>query len=151
CPGGEANSSVRTLFTASLGKGVTSLSISTTGYGKVTPQSRSGIVDLGSTYTLNAVAKPGNLFAGWSGDINGTQPKITFTLLSNMVLNARFVTNPFTGLKGSYNGLFYDTNGVNIDSAGAVGIVVNQKGGFSGRLTMAGGVSTFGGQFDPDG
>lgn len=151
CPGGEASGSIHTLFTASQGKAVTTLSISTIGNGKVTPQPRSGLVDLGSAYTFSAVPKAGNLFAGWSGDVNTTQPKITLTLLSNTMLTARFVPNPFLGLKGSYNGLFYDTNGVNIDSAGAIALAINQQGGFSGRLTMAGGAFLFGGQFDPDG
>jgi hypothetical protein len=152
CPGDTIASSFRrTFFTGSAGKSITSLNMSVTGDGKIAPQPRSGMVELGKTYTFNAVAQPGNLFAGWTGDINTTQPKISFTLLSNMVVNARFVPNPFIANKGSFNGLFYDTNGVTIESAGSVVLTLGQQGGFSGHLTMAAGVVPFGGQFDADG
>ncbi|MDB6059547.1 MAG: hypothetical protein JWO95_3391, partial [Verrucomicrobiales bacterium] len=103
CPGDTLTTSIRTFLTENKGTGpVTSLAISVTGSGKVTPQQKSPVVQLGKVYNLHAVPTPGNLFAGWSGSISTTQPSISFTLASNMVLNARFVTNPFIGLKGTF-------------------------------------------------
>ena len=153
CPGDSLTTSLRTFITDNKGSGpVTSLAVSVTGSGKVTPQQKSPTVQLGKSYNLRAVANGGNLFAGWSGSINTTQPSISFTLTSNMVLTARFVTNPFIALKGSFNGLFYDTNVVTMDSAGSVTFSVSQLGGFSGHLGMNTAPSVpFGGQFDADG
>lgn len=153
CPGDTLNNSSRTFLTESKDSGpVTSLAISVIGSGKVTPQQKSPTVQLGKTYNLRANPNPGSLFAGWSGSINTTQPNISFTLTSNMVLNARFVSNPYIGLKGTFNGLFYDTNNVTMDSAGSITFSLNQLGRFSGHLAMNAAASLpFGGQFDADG
>ncbi len=153
CPGDTLTTSIRTFLTENHGAGpLTSLAVSVTGSGKVTPQQKSPVVQLGHIYNLRANPNPGNLFAGWSGSINTTQPNISFALSSNMVLNARFVTNPFIALKGSFNGLFFDTNKVTMDSAGSVNFSVDQQGGFSGHLGMNAAASVpFGGHFDVDG
>ncbi|MGZ4972366.1 MAG: InlB B-repeat-containing protein [Limisphaerales bacterium] len=153
CPGDTLTTSFRTFLTDNHGTGpLTSFSVSVTGGGKVTPQQKSPVVQLGHTYNLHAIPNPGNLFAGWSGSINTTQPNISFTLSSNMVLNARFVTNPFIALKGNFTGLFYDTNNITMDSAGSVSFLVDPNGGFSGHLGMNTASSVpFGGHFDVDG
>lgn len=57
-------------------------------------------------------------------------------------------SNPFTSLAGTYNGLFYETNGVTADRSGFVNLTVNSAGVYTGYLLMAGASNVFKGQFD---
>jgi len=56
---------------------------------------------------------------------------------SNMVLQANFVTNPFTPIKGNYAGLFYDTNLVTMTNAGYFSAILADKGTFSSKCQFA--------------
>src|SRR5205807_3691744 len=63
------------------------------GQGAVTPALTSKII-AGHTYTLVAKPAAGQEFAGWSGSIVSSSPKITFKASSNIVLHAKFVVSP---------------------------------------------------------
>lgn len=54
----------------------------------------------------------------------------------------------FTVAQGSYNGLFYDTNGVNPSSSGSFTAKMTSKGGFSAKLQLGTGVYSFSGMFN---
>ncbi len=59
---------------------------------------------IGTKYTVTAVPKPGNIFSNWVGgtsnpfSVLSTSPSYTFTMQSNLVLRADFVTDPFVPL-----------------------------------------------------
>jgi hypothetical protein len=58
--------------------------------------------------------------------------------------------NPYKLLAGTFNGLFYRTNGVFNDSAGFITLTMNTNGGFSGQLRLTNTYS-FTGQFNASG
>jgi hypothetical protein len=55
--------------------------------------------------------------------------------------------NPFNALAGTYNGLFYETNGVALDSAGFMKLTLATNGIYSGYALVDGGSNLFSGQF----
>ncbi len=59
--------------------------------------------------------------------------------------------HPLKPFKGTYSGLFYDTNGVQQPSSGFIKFTMQAYGAFSGRLIGDGGNYPIGGQFDLDG
>jgi hypothetical protein len=69
---------------------------------------------------------------------------------TNLILQANFVTNPFTAWAGSYNGLFSPVSGVTEASSGffTATIPSSSHGAFSARLLLDGGSYPFGGTFD---
>ncbi len=52
---------------------------------------------------------------------------------------------------GTYNGLFYSTNAVEIGQSGYLSVVVNTKADYSGRMTLGSKVYSFSGKFDASG
>ncbi|SPE54973.1 exported hypothetical protein [Verrucomicrobia bacterium] len=61
------------------------------------------------------------------------------------------VSNALSLAQGTYNGLFYDTNGVNSTSSGYFVATLTAKGAYSGRLTLAGRAYSFTGHFNSAG
>ena len=65
------------------------------------------------------------------------------------------VTNTFADVKGTYNGLVYDTTGVNTASSGYITIVTtvskSSQGSFSAKLQLGGKKYSFSGSFDSTG
>jgi hypothetical protein len=113
------------------------LDLGTTANGHVSPNYSNASLVIGSSYTLTATAGTGSLFSNWTGTITATTPKLIFTMQSNMVLQANFVTNPFTPIKGNYAGLFYDTNIMTMTNAGYVSVALGTAGTFSSKWQFA--------------
>jgi hypothetical protein len=113
------------------------LDLSTTGNGHVTPNYTNALLEIGGTYTLTAVPGTGSLFSNWTGTISANSAKLTFTMQSNMVLQANFVTNPFTPVKGNYAGLFYDTNAIAMTNAGYFSAALASGGTFGSKWQFA--------------
>src|SRR6185436_13351951 len=93
------------------------------------PSISGAALKIGRAYTVEAKLKttgPGvnYLFSNWVAVVNGGSPlivtnkKYTFTMASNVVLTANFITNNFVGAAGTYYGLFSDTLGVAHQGAG---------------------------------
>lgn len=61
------------------------------------------------------------------------------------------VPNAFTLAAGNYNGLFFDKYGVNATSSGYLTVKATAKGGYSGKLLLAGASYSFKGTFDESG
>jgi hypothetical protein len=61
------------------------------------------------------------------------------------------VTNTFSDVKGVYNGLVYNSNGVTSGTSGYITITTTTKGGFSAKLQLGGKSYSFSGQFSPSG
>jgi hypothetical protein len=91
------------------------------------------------------------VFSNWTGGVSGNSPKLTFPMESNLVVVANFVPNPFAGPAGKYNGLFYDTNGVEHFSSGFFNLSVTTRGTYTASLTAAGKKLRASGAFDLEG
>jgi hypothetical protein len=121
------------------GLGGQTLVLWTTGQGIITPNLTQKGVTAGQSNTLTAVPASGWLFLGWSGAVVSTHPTITFETPTNVFsfLTANFITNPFIGLAGVYNGLFLPSNAVVAgNNSGAVTFTLNRQGVFSGKLRL---------------
>jgi hypothetical protein len=107
---------------------------------------------VGENYTVTAVPKANNLFSNWTGDITNNSNPLTFTMQSNMTLTANFVTNFFQSFAGTYNGLFYNSNGVTDGTAGMISnLTLLSDGHFSGEVLIAGTKYPLAGRFNVGG
>jgi len=107
-------------------------------------------LSVGRRYTIVATPDPGYIFAGWSGDITSSSPTLTFTMKPRLALEAIFVANPFALIHGSYAGLFREDDAVRSRSAGSFTVSVTDRGGYSGKLLLAGKSHSFSGQLDAE-
>ena len=90
----------------------------------------------GKTIQLTATPCGNSLFAGWTNGLVTNSAKLSFIMPTGLVLQANFVTNPFTALRGSYSGLFCDTNALSQASAGFVSLRTTTKGAYTGLLQI---------------
>ncbi|MGO8674697.1 MAG: SBBP repeat-containing protein [Limisphaerales bacterium] len=88
------------------------------GPGTVSPNLDGKSLQVGQRYQMTAIPNPGYLFAGWSGDVSTNSPALSFVMASGLVLEASFVASPFAAAAGTYTGLFFDTNNLDIESSG---------------------------------
>jgi hypothetical protein len=151
------NSGNQTSLTRSFTYVVTSpltLIVNPLGAGKITSPFNSGAnLEVGHSYTIAAVAQGNYLFSNWGGSVSSSSAQLTFVMVSNMVLQANFIPNPFAAVSGTYNGLFSSpASGVNVETAGLIrDFKVGLKGGFSGKLFLNGTNNGFSGTFDASG
>jgi hypothetical protein len=99
-------------------------------------------------------AKPGAgyVFSKWTGGIYSTLPALTFVMQRALSLQANFIPTPFTPLVGTYNGLFYDTNGVTHPGSGFITInLTANTGAFNGTVQIGSSKWSLSGQFDATG
>jgi len=108
------------------------------GLGKVTGPTDSAMLEVGRGYTLKAKPARGYLFGGWSGSNDSPGVTLKFLMQSNWNLTATFVTNLFPYVKGTYNGLFHDTNMVEQISSGFFTLKPGSAGSYSGKLLLNG-------------
>lgn len=129
------------------------LTLAVEGHGVVVPNLNGKELEIGKSYTLQALPVAGYYFSGWATSdfsaigYNLGSPKVSLTMTSNLTLSARFSTNPFTGLQGTYQGLVYNSGLIDHETSGYVTIAVSASGSFSGRLIMGGATYRFGGSF----
>jgi hypothetical protein len=94
----------------------------------------------GQIYTVTAVPAEGQEFAGWSGSINCSDPRLTFVMSSNLALTAKFTPRKSAsgGGKASsiYSGLFFQEDAINLASAGSFTLSVTTRGRYSGRILL---------------
>jgi len=112
---------------------------------------------IGRRYTVRAAAGANYLFSNWLASVNGGATAVvgssstySFTMASNEVLTAQFVTNRFIGAAGRYDGLFMDT-GVSHQSSGFISVKTTSKQVFSGTIRLQGEVIAIAGTFDQAG
>jgi hypothetical protein len=127
------------------------LDLSTTGNGRVTPNYTNALLEIGGTYSLTALPGTGSVFSNWTGTISANTAKLSFAMQSNMVLQANFVPNPFTPVKGNYAGLFSDLNGIALTNAGYFSAILADKGTFSSKWQFANATYSLAGAFSADG
>jgi autotransporter-associated beta strand protein len=121
------------------------------GEGTVTPNLNGQLLGVGQTYTLTAVPGQYYVFSNWTGGVSASTPALTFTMQSNLVLQANFVRGHFVPLKGTYAGLFYETNRVVPASSGTFTLTTTTNRRFSGSLQVAGARYSLRGLFDTNG
>src|SRR6185369_1797629 len=115
------------------------------------PNLNGHFLEVGQPYTLTAVPSAGFLFSNWIGGVTAGTAQLSFKMQPNLALIAQFVPNPFIPLQGTYNGLFYQTNGVLHGSSGFFKLSLTNRGTFSGMLILAGTTVSFNGRFDVSG
>jgi hypothetical protein len=122
--------------------------------GSMSSRSNVKLLQIGQSYAATAKDMDGSVFDGWSdgrGNVLTTSTELTFTMQSNLVLQANFVPNPFAGAAGKYIGLFMPYESNTVQNSGFVSLTVTQKGAFSGYLQAGNTRHSFSGQFDGNG
>jgi hypothetical protein len=154
CPGDEIALRSFLVSTPSQGGGqtVNLLNILVNGEGSITPELKTSQVALGESYSLTATAAKGWVFQNWStiglgSAVNASSHILPFNFVSNTVITANFIPNPFVALQGVYNGLFFEADAVNPGSSGAFALTLTPNGSFSGRLLMGPSTYSFSSQF----
>ena len=115
------------------------------------------VLNIGEGYSIHAVAGRNSLFSNWVGGsalgvFTSNGAVLNFVMQSNMVLTANFETNFFLAARGTYNGLFCNTNAVAAESSGMIsGLALGTNGTFSAQLWKAGTPYSFSGGFDVSG
>ena len=130
---------------------VSPLTATNTGIGTLSPNLSGKLLDVGALYTMTAKPGSGQVFSNWTGDISATTAELTFTMQSNMFLQANFVPNPFIPIIGVYQGLFFDTNDPEHQSSGFVNATLASSGAFSAKVLLAGKSYSLSGQFSAGG
>ena len=133
------------------------LTLQTNGDGRITGQAKNANLEINKVYTVKAVPIGNWVFTNWTSGTNTSSLStlsllnpLSFLMSSNLILQANFVTNPFTALAGVYNGLFSPTNGVTEASSGffTATLPASSRGGYSAKLLLDGGSYPFSGTFD---
>ena len=122
--------------------------------GTVSPNYNNQLLQIGHSYAMTAEPKSGYILESWTdGGYNtiGTTAKLTFTMQSNLVLQANFVPNPFLAPAGTYTGLFSPASGSTVSNTGYCQFAVATKGGFSGYFLTGATRHSISGQFDAGG
>jgi len=140
---------VTVIYQTTLASGT--LQLRTNGMGSITRNFKGSSLMVGKSYTVTAVPGPGQVFAGWTGDIVSSQNPLTFTMPSTLTLQANFNVNPFTALQGTYSGLFLGTNAVGPTNSGAVTLTLTPKGAYTGKLWLGGSSLSLMGAFNAAG
>jgi hypothetical protein len=156
CPG-EAEM-MKAFVIKTTGTNISSFLVSFGAGGKITPPFKSTqVFTPGKSYTFIAEPSAGWVFSGWSGqgitNLDTNSAKLTFQYNTNLtILTANFTPDPFTLVKGVYNGLFFDTNNAPTPaSSGFFTFDLGQNGSFSGRLVMGPVSYPFTSKFLPNG
>ena len=105
----------------------------------------------GKKYTLTAVPAKGSIFSGWVSNetLVASTSRYTFTVESNLLLQANFITNPFVPVTGTYRGLFYVTNDAAEENSGSVVATVTSAGIYSAKLHLGSGNFSISGACPP--
>jgi hypothetical protein len=128
-----------------------SLMLAINGQGSVSGATNGQQLPIGRVCKLTAVPTAGFAFSNWTGDVSGTAPELSFLMGSNLQVVANFVTNPFVACKGSFNGLFYESNQVRLGSSGAFTLALTDKGTYTASLRIGSKKSKASGKFNLEG
>ena len=149
-----------TALPSPLAKSILTLVTSPSGYGKITGQPSQASLELNKVYSVKAVPTGNWIFTNWTSgtNINNLTPlqeeaDLQFIMTSNLILQANFMSNPFTAVSGSYNGLFSPASGVTEESSGFFSATLPPagRGAYSARLLLQGTAYPFSGVFDLSG
>jgi len=132
------------------------LVVQATGPCTMSPNYSNAVLAISNSYPTTVAPGNGFVFSNWVGTVLGNRvivsstPKLTFTMQSNLVLQANIIPNPFSPVKGTYNGLL--THGVRAqESSGFFTLTLSGSGSYSGSLKRGADTYPFTGQFDVGG
>jgi hypothetical protein len=104
CPGDETTDHSFLVSTPSPqgGQVLNLLNLSVNGAGSIAPVLKTSQMALGKSYSLTARPAKGWVFQSWStiglpGGVNPSSPVLSFNFVSNTVITANFIPNPFGG------------------------------------------------------
>jgi len=118
----------------------------TTPYGGAKVSITNGVMlEAGRSYQVQANPLPGSIFTNfligptYVGHLPA-YPKATYNFIFQpaLVITATFLPNPFTNVAGIYDGLFYETGGVEFDSSGFVRTTTASNGTYTVNLLTDG-------------
>src|SRR5262249_36373451 len=112
------------------------LNLALIGRGTLAPNYSNALLQIGRTYCITSTPAAGLLFSNWSSasGVLSNGSILRFIMQSNLSLTATVVTNPFTGAKGSYSGLFTSDAGREQASSGLFSLTVGSTGSGSGSM-----------------
>jgi hypothetical protein len=149
----QGNTSATNTMTVLIEANPARLGLLIDGAGKVSGASHRSALASGRNYTITARPATGHLFSHWSDWTTGvisTNPALTFTMASNLVLTAHFVPGPFVELAGSYQGLFFTATNPAHANGGDFTLRVTTRGTYTGRLISRGRSHSLHGRFGSD-
>jgi hypothetical protein len=133
------------------------LTLSIAGQGTVSPNYNGQSLPIGKHFQITAKPAPGFLLSNWVGGVFPdlvvitNSAKLNFAMRSNLTLQANFVPNPFTPLKGAYTGLFAESGVPHHVSSGSLSLSLTDRGSCSGTVFIGGTRFSISGQFDLSG
>lgn len=120
------------------------LNLEIVGPGTVRGATNGQRIEVDRAVTLTAVPSNGCVFAGWNGTTNFVPSVARFLMFTNAQVKATFVSNPFPRVKGTYSGLFYNTNysiqngPFPLQPSGGLDLTVTDQGKVTGKLRILG-------------
>jgi hypothetical protein len=130
------------------------LTVEINGTGVLKPNYNDTMLEIGKNYAMTAKPGADGVFSNWmsgTGTVLTNGATLNFTMQSNLTLVANFARNPFAQAAGTYAGLFYETNGVTLTSAGFVSVKVTSGGKFTAKLQQGANSYSLSGQFSASG
>jgi cyclophilin family peptidyl-prolyl cis-trans isomerase len=121
--------------------------------GTITGATNGQPLEIGRAQKITAVPAPGNLFAGWyeNGLLVWSAPTYPFFIdlsQTNRNITAAFNTNLFPYVKGTYTGIFCNSEQVEEVSSGFFSLTVGDVGTYSAKVSMGGKTYPMTGTFD---
>ncbi len=153
--GGSHNLSAATNFVGAtvLTNSNNGFSVLVSGNGRLNPALAAAAYVTGKKYSLTAVPAAGSVFDNWlsNGVVFSSLPHLTFTVASNLILQANFLTNPFVPVAGTYHGLFYVPSNAVEESSGSIVTTVTKAGAYSAKIYVGARAYSMAGSFSVDG
>ena len=121
--------------------------------GKILGATNEQLLEIGRGFKITAMPAPGNLFAGWFEGGNPVSFSLTYPFIINLDqtnrnVTAVFNTNLFPYVKGTYTGVFCNTNQVEEPSSGFISLTVGDLGTYSAKVSIDGKTHPMTGTFD---
>jgi hypothetical protein len=120
------------------------------GSGKLNPNYNNSLLQISNTYSMTATALSGYVFSNWTtsyGAVITNAPMLKFVMESNLDFVANFVPNPFLASAGTYQGLFFDPNGVTQAGSGFFSAQVTTAGSFTASFKQGNASHSISGKF----
>jgi cyclophilin family peptidyl-prolyl cis-trans isomerase len=121
------------------------------GPGKVTGIANGQELEVGVNYRVVARPAAGKFFLGWSGSLSSKSRTITFRMVEDGALTARFADTLLGLAKGKYDGLVFPQAGGPRGSLARITLNLSAPGVYFGRLSPIGANYIIRGKFDENG
>ncbi|MFM2295160.1 MAG: hypothetical protein RLZZ350_1573, partial [Verrucomicrobiota bacterium] len=135
----DASGNISSVATRNFFRVVTArLTVNYFGSGTASPNLNGSMLELNRSYTITAQPQPDWLLTNWTGGVTSSVAALTFTMTTNLIINANFVSNPIVVVAGNYNALFAENSGATVESAGFVSVTLSKSGAFSAAMQADG-------------